>query len=170
MASDSHLFWSLLHFNKNEPRKSWSHFPHLTNINALYSINFTYSLRSPLEKKQGHSHVEIHSLVLKNETWTVYQNNTAFLPLKADKCHYYSIRGKESRSSSVSVLTWRHPRVWRSLLSGGGLLPVKVIVPALAVPTSCQRLLKVTIACDKRKKFIWLYSFPINSLLKWMNI
>lgn len=70
----------------------------------------------------------------------------------------------------VTGLTWGHPWIWWSLLSGIGLLPVKVIVSALAVPTRCQRLLKVTIACDKRKKFIWLYSFSINLLLNWMRI
>lgn len=68
--------------------------------------------------------------------------------------HHFS-----SSEASVTLLTWGHPWIWWRLLSGIGLLPVKVIVSALAVPARCQRLLKVTIACDKRKKFIWLYSF-----------
>lgn len=71
--------------------------------------------------------------------------------------------------AGVTVLTWGHPWIWWRLLSSVALLPVKVIVSALAVPARCQRLLKVTIACDKRKKFIWLYIFSINLLLKWMN-
>lgn len=68
------------------------------------------------------------------------------------------------------VLTWGHPWIWWRLLSGIDLLPVEVIISALAVSTCRQWLLKSTIACDKRKKFIWLFKFSINFLLKWMNI
>lgn len=56
----------------------------------------------------------------------------------------------------ATALTWGHPGIWRGLLSGVGLFPVKVIVPALAVPTRWQRPLKITIACEKRKTFILL--------------
>lgn len=61
-----------------------------------------------------------------------------------------------SSQPAAAALTWGHPGIRWRLLSGVGLFPVKVIVPALAVPARWQRPLKITIACEKRKTFILL--------------
>lgn len=68
--------------------------------------------------------------------------------------------------SSIAVLTWGHPWIWWSLLPGIDLLPVKVIIAALAVSTCCQRLLKIAIACNQEKggkMVIQFFSLPRSS-------
>lgn len=69
----------------------------------------------------------------------------------------------QTPQTGVTVFTWGHPWVRWGFLPGTGLLPVKVVVSALAVSTCCQRLLKGTVTWDKKEDlYIPASFFPLT--------